>query len=187
MLLTDHIEVIQQKLQFLFLFFFLLCISDVVALIKNASNNGVVRLLISPSNIKPLNKTSTKQSGKTKSLPSLNDERMYNDGNNPDQYTSWSPYDASFANQQNPSTIVKYLSTSRLDNTGLSPSSYYPERPYSAHGFDTYQRQPPYRSALLTSQPYVPTDPWPSKQKIEFLIGKYELCFFTSRKMCTCS
>ncbi|CAF0822274.1 unnamed protein product [Adineta steineri] len=134
---------------------------DVVALIKNASNNGVVRLLISPSNIKPLNKPSSRNSVKTKSLPSLNDERMYYDGNNLDQYTTWSPYDGSFGGQQQPPAMVKYLSTSRLENAGLS-SSNYPERPYSAHGFDTYQRQQN-RSALLTSQPYLPTDPWPRK------------------------
>ncbi|UJR14959.1 hypothetical protein I4U23_001938 [Adineta vaga] len=135
---------------------------DVVALIKNASNNGVVRLLISPSNIKPLNKPSSRGSAKTKSLPSLNDERMYYDGNNFDQYTSsWSPYDGSFGTQQQPSTIVKYQSTPRLDNVGLT-SAGYPDRPYSAHGFDTYQRQQN-RSALLTSQPYLPTDPWPRK------------------------
>ncbi len=90
---------------------------------------------------------------------------MYNDGTNPDQYTSWSPYDGSFAGQQQPSAMVKYLSTSRLDHAGLSPPPFYPERPYSAHGFDTYQRQP-YRSQFLTSQPYLPSDPWPSKNRI---------------------
>ncbi|CAF4852633.1 unnamed protein product, partial [Rotaria sp. Silwood2] len=41
-----------------------------------------------PSNIKPLNKPSSKTSAKTKSLPSLNDERMYGDGKNFDQYTT---------------------------------------------------------------------------------------------------
>ncbi|CAF3177363.1 unnamed protein product [Rotaria sp. Silwood2] len=134
---------------------------DVVALIKNASNNGVARLLISPSNIKPLNKPSSKTSAKTKSLPSLNDERMYGDGKNFDQYTTWSPYDGSFGGQQQPPTMVKYLSTSRLDQSGLSPP-LHSERPYSAHGFDTYQRQP-FRTTQFTSQSYLPTDPWPRK------------------------
>jgi hypothetical protein len=94
---------------------------------------------------------------------------MYNDGNNPEQFTSWSPYDGSFGGgQQQPtpsSTMVKYLSTSRIDHAGVSPPTSYPERPYSAHGFDTYQRQPS-RSTFLTSQPYLPTDPWPSKNRI---------------------
>ncbi|CAF3566014.1 unnamed protein product [Rotaria sp. Silwood1] len=134
---------------------------DVVALIKNASNNGVARLLISPSNIKPLNKPSSKPTTKTKSLPSLNDERMYNDGKNFDQYTSWSPYDGTFGGQQQPPTMVKYLSTSRIDQSGVSPPMHS-DRPYSAHGFDTYQRQP-FRSTFLTSQSYLPTDPWPRK------------------------
>ncbi len=91
---------------------------------------------------------------------------MYNDGNNPDQYTSWSPYDGTFAGQQQPPSsaagMTKYLSTSRIDHTGASPPPFYPDRPYSAHGFDTYQRQT-YRPPFLTSQPYLPTDPWPSK------------------------
>ncbi|CAF1230905.1 unnamed protein product [Rotaria sordida] len=134
---------------------------DVVALIKNASNNGVARLLISPSNIKPLNKPSSRTSIKTKSLPSLNDERIYSDGRNFDQYTSWSPYDGSFGGQQQPPTMVKYLSTSRLDQTGVA-QPFYSDRPYSAHGFDTYQRQPPFRSTF-TSQSYLPTEPWPRK------------------------
>lgn len=135
---------------------------------KNAGNSGVVRLLISPYAIKPLSKpSSSKVSGKTKSLPSLNDERIYHDANRGDQFGSWSPYDGAYpASQQQPqppSSMVKYLSTSRLDHTGLSaPPSYYPERPYSAHGFDTYQRQQ-YRSPFLASQPYLPTEPWPSK------------------------
>jgi hypothetical protein len=90
---------------------------------------------------------------------------MYNDGNNPDQYTSWSPYDGPFAGQQQPPTMVKYVSASGLDRAGLSPPPVYPERPYSAHGFDTYQR-PAYRSTFLTSQPYLPADPWPSKNKM---------------------
>lgn len=140
-----------------------------VGLIKNASNNGVVRLLISPNNVKPLTKPSSKASGKTKSLPSLNDERMYHDGNRGDPSGSWSPYDGSFPVSPPPpptsASMVKYLSTSRLDNTGVSsPLPYYPERPYSAHGFDTYQRQT-YRSPFLASQPYLPTDPWPSKRR----------------------
>jgi hypothetical protein len=139
---------------------------DVVGLIKNASNNGVVRLLISPSNAKPLNKPASRGSVKTKSLPSLNDERMYYDGNNPDQYTSWSPYDGPSAGLPQPNAMVKYMSTSRLDNVGYS-SSGYPERPYSAHGFDTYQRQQN-RSTFLTSQPYLPTDPWPRKKTMSF-------------------
>ena len=142
---------------------------DVAALVKNASNNGLVRLLISPSNIKPLNKPSSRASAKTKSLPSLNDERMYYDGNNVDQYTSsWSPYDGSFATQpQQQPAMVKYMSTPRLDNVGLT-SAGYPDRPYSAHGFDTYQRQQN-RSALITSQPYLPTDPWPRKIFLDLL------------------
>ena len=59
--------------------------------------------------------------------------------------------------------MVKYLSTSRLDNTGLAAQPYQ-ERPYSANGFDSYQRQP-YRPTFLTSQPYLPTDPWPRKKR----------------------
>ncbi len=94
---------------------------------------------------------------------------MYYDGNNPDQYTSWSPYDGSFGAQQQPPGMVKYLSTSRLDHTGLT-SPNYPERPYSAHGSDTYQRQTN-RSALLTSQPYLPADPWPRKNMIDYLLA----------------
>lgn len=136
---------------------------DVVAMIKNASNAGVLRLTISPSNIKPLSKPNSK----TKSLPSLNDERMYTAGGAyPDGYnnSSWSPYDGSFGGQPQqaaPSSIVKYMSTSRLDNAGISPRPYQ-ERPYSAHGFDSYRPQV-YRPAPLTSQPYLPSDPWPRK------------------------
>jgi hypothetical protein len=90
---------------------------------------------------------------------------MYNDGNNFDQYTnSWSPYDGSFGGQQQPPPMVKYLSTSRLDHSGLSQQSYQ-DRPYSANGFDTDQRQP-YRPTFLTSQSYLPTDPWPRKHTI---------------------
>ncbi|CAF3266956.1 unnamed protein product [Rotaria socialis] len=133
---------------------------DVVALIKTASNNGVARLLISPSNIKPLNKPSSK-SAKTKSLPSLNDERIYNDGRNFDQYGAWSPYDVSFGGPQQPPNMVKYLSTSRLDHVGTSPGMHS-DRPYSANGFDTYQRQP-FRSTFFASQSYLPTEPWPRK------------------------
>lgn len=136
---------------------------EVVALIKNASNNGVARLLIAPSNIKPLNKPSSK-SNKTKSLPSLNDERHYADGRNPDQYAVWSPYDGTFNGSQQPGSMVKYLSTSRLDTAGVS-SPMPTDRPYSAHGFDTYQRQQPSRSTLFASQSYLPTDPWPRKLK----------------------
>lgn len=138
---------------------------------KNAGNSGVVRLLISPNNVKPLTKpSSSKISGKTKSLPSLNDERMYHDANRGDPSGSWAPYDGAFPapHQQPPpssASMVKYMSTSRLDHTGVSsPPSHYPERPYSAHGFDTYQRQT-YRSPFLASQPYLPTDPWPSKTR----------------------
>ena len=109
---------------------------------------------------------------KTKSLPSLTDERMYHDGNNPDHLSSWSPYDGSFGGgHQQPPTMVKYLSTSRLDNAGLSPP-LYPERPYSAHGYDTYQRQP-YRSTFPTSQPFLPTDPWPRKNMFDYSV-KYD-------------
>ena len=166
MLRKDHIEVNDHEPNVICHADFYLALIDVVALIKSASNNGVVRLLISPSNIKPLNKPSStsKTTVKTKSLPSLNDERMYNDGNNFDQYAnSWSPYDGPLVGQYQPpaSSMVKYMSTSRLDNTGLAPQPYQ-ERPYSANGFDSYQRQP-YRPTFLTSQPYLPTDPWPRK------------------------
>jgi hypothetical protein len=111
---------------------------------------------------------------------------MYTDGVNPDQSTSWSPYDGTFGGGQQQPTMVKYLSTSRLDHTGVSPASY-PDRPYSAHGFDTYQRQP-YRSAFLTSQPYVPTDPWPRKNTINEIFF-LNICWRFSflRKMCSYS
>jgi hypothetical protein len=99
---------------------------------------------------------------------------MYNDGNNTDPYSSWSPYDGSFGGQQQP-PMVKYMSTSRLDHAGISPPSF-PERPYSAHGFDTYQRQAN-RSTFLTSQPYLPTDPWPRKM-IRFLKNVFDFFIF---------
>lgn len=128
-------------------------------MIKNASNYGHVRLTISPSNVKPLTKMNA--SNKTKSLPSLNDERMYQEGANRDPYgSSWTPYDGSFPGQSQTPSMVKYLSTSRLDQ----PSGYpYGDRPQSAHAFDTYRSQT-YRPALITSQSYLPTDPWPRKR-----------------------
>ncbi|CAF1349105.1 unnamed protein product [Rotaria sp. Silwood1] len=130
--------------------------SDVVALIKNAGNNGVACLPISPSNIKPSSRTSAKKV----SLPSLNDERMYSDDKNFDRPASSSPYDGSFDDSQQTS-MIKYLSTSRIDQPGLS-SPLHSERPYNAHGFDTYKKQS-FRSTFLTSQSYLPTDPWPRK------------------------
>ena len=89
---------------------------------------------------------------------------MYNDERNFDQYPPWSPYGASFGSQQQPPPLVKYMSTSRLDHIGSS-QPYPPERPYSAHAFDTYQRQM-HQSSFLASQSYLPTDPWPSKSII---------------------
>ena len=126
-------------------------------MIKNASNHGHVRLTISPSNVKPLIKPTA--NNKTKSLPSLNDERMYHEGGNGEfSNNSWAPYDGSFPGQNPSNSMVKYLSTPRLDQPGHS--SVYTDRPQSAHAFDTYRSQT-HRPALITSQPYLPTDPWP--------------------------
>jgi hypothetical protein len=137
-------------------------------MIKNASNQGLLRLTISPSNIKPLSKSST--NSKAKSLPSLNDERIYHDGTTTDGYNTnaWSPYDGSFSGHIQSgappasSSMVKYMSTSRIDHAGVSPHTYQ-DRPYSSQGFDTYKSQALRPSAFLTSQPYLPTDPWPRK------------------------
>ena len=131
---------------------------DVVNMIKGASNSGHVRLTIAPSNVKPMK---VNPSQKTKSLPSLNDERMYHDGANPELYNnSWAPYDGSFPGQSQAPSMVKYLSTSRLDQ----PTNYpYTDRPQSAHAFDSYRGQT-YRPTLTTSQSYLPTEPWPRKR-----------------------
>ena len=131
---------------------------DVVNLIKGASNYGHVRLTIAPSNVKPLK---VNPSQKTKSLPSLNDERMYHDGANPELYNnSWGPYDGSFPGQSQQPSMVKYMSTSRLDQPAPYP---YTVGAQSAHAFVSYRGQT-YRPTLTTSQSYVPAEPWPRKR-----------------------
>jgi len=130
---------------------------EVVNMIKSASGYGHVRLTIAPNNIKPLK---VNQSQKTKSLPSLNDERMYQGSVNPElQNNSWGPYDATFSGQGQQPSMVKYLSTSRLDQPTIYP---YTDRPQSAHAFDSYRPQT-YRSTVTANTAYAPTDPWPRK------------------------
>lgn len=141
-------------------------------MIENATNNDVTCLVILPSNPNQLNKPSSRASVITKSLTPVNDKRMYYDRSKPDPYTSSSPYDGSFGNQQQqPSAMAKYVSRSHVDPTDLS-SPNYPKRPYSPYSFHAYQEQP-YRSSSVTSQSYLPTDPWPRKNMIDYLLALF--------------
>lgn len=121
-------------------------------------SGGILRLTVAPSTARPANKPI--KSSHTKSLPSLNDDRIYQGETNP-EFTSngWSPYEAPVPIGRTASPMIKYMSTSRIDNTGIS-NSPYTDRPYSALGYETY-RQQAQRPTFLTTQPYLPTDPWP--------------------------
>ncbi|CAF1169404.1 unnamed protein product, partial [Didymodactylos carnosus] len=148
---------------------------DVSSMIKTSSINGLLRLLIQPSNIKPLSVKTVKS--KTKSLPSLTDQTIYNSYDSEYGVGQHTPYaNSSYATHYDPTmshnqygrtqvpTMVKYLSTSRVDNLGLTdPTQNY--RPYSANDFlpTSVYTHPPSVINPYVSQQYAPSNPLPRK------------------------
>ncbi|CAF0868518.1 unnamed protein product [Didymodactylos carnosus] len=155
---------------------------DVETLIKNASNDGLLRLLIEPSNVKAVSGTKAK----TKSLTSLIDPAIYhNKGselfvgqNTPYTNNSSRPHYNPYISQKNQeSTMVRHMSTSGIDNVGSFDQDYFP---YNVNDFN----QPPHYSTGSTSaiNPYIsqqniPLDPLP-RQCLIIRDPKFRGCGF---------